>query len=115
MTASVGNVALKGHEGGVNSRLKTRVLARYPDEMAAIAALSGAIRADAPHGSPVKRSAALPGLRGLVFKSHGSVDAGLEQAWNRAHGCGPQPVGLRPCAVAHAAPLLTAAGAQTAS
>ena len=61
--------------------------------------------------------AALLGLRGLVFKSHGSADAlAFEQALIRAYDAARNNLLDRVRArVAHAAPLLAAADAQPAS
>jgi glycerol-3-phosphate acyltransferase PlsX len=56
--------------------------------------------------------AALLGLRGLVFKSHGSADAfAFEQALNRAYDAARNKLLERVQArIAHAKPLLAAAG-----
>jgi len=58
--------------------------------------------------------AALLGLRGLVFKSHGSADAmAFEQALNRAYDAARNNLLDRVRArIAHAAPLLAPADAQ---
>jgi glycerol-3-phosphate acyltransferase PlsX len=55
--------------------------------------------------------AALLGLRGLVFKSHGSADAlAFEQALNRAYDAARNNLLDRVRSrIAHAAPLLAAA------
>jgi len=59
--------------------------------------------------------AALLGLRGLVFKSHGSADAfaferALSRAYDASHHQLMQKVQAR---IAHAAPLLAAMGGET--
>ncbi len=107
----VGNVALKASEGlatMIVGFLKAGFSRNIFTKMAAIAAY--------PVLSALKKrmdyrrynGAALLGLRGLVFKSHGSADAfAFEQALNRAYDAARNKLLERVQArIAHAAPLL---------
>lgn len=113
----VGNVALKTSEGlasMIGSFLKQEFLRNIFTKFAAICAY--------PVLSVFKRrmdhrrynGAALLGLRGLVFKSHGSADAfAFEQALNRAYDAARNKLLDRVQArIAHAAPLLGVASAE---
>ncbi len=109
----VGNVALKTSEGlatMISGFLKAEFSRNIFTKMAAIAAYSvlTALKNRVDHRR--YNGAALLGLRGLVFKSHGSADAmGFEFALNRAYDAARnnllERVQIR---IAHAAPLLTA-------
>ncbi|MGH6624954.1 MAG: phosphate acyltransferase PlsX [Burkholderiaceae bacterium] len=107
----VGNVALKASEGLASmilTFLKVEFSRNIFTKMAAIVAY--------PVLSALKKrmdyrrynGAALLGLRGLVFKSHGSADAlAFEQALNRAYDAARNQLLARVQArIAHAAPLL---------
>jgi len=114
----VGNVALKASEGlatMIVGFLKAGFSRNIFTKMAAIAAY--------PVLSALKKKmdyrryngAALLGLRGLVFKSHGSADAfAFEQALKRAYDAARNKLLERVQArIAHAAPLLAGvAGAE---
>ncbi|HCY14404.1 MAG: phosphate acyltransferase [Curvibacter sp. GWA2_64_110] len=113
----VGNVALKTSEGlasMIGSFLKQEFSRNIFTKFAAICAY--------PVLSVFKRrmdhrrynGAALLGLRGLVFKSHGSADAfAFEQALNRAYDAARNKLLDRVQArIAHAAPLLGVASAE---
>lgn len=114
----VGNVALKASEGlatMIIGFLKAGFSRNIFTKLAAIAAY--------PVLSSLKKrmdyrrynGAALLGLRGLVFKSHGSADAfAFEQALNRAYDAAHNKLLDRVQArIAHAAPLLAGvAGAE---
>ena len=116
----VGNVALKASEGvasmivgGLKKEFKRNILTK----LAAIVAypvLSALMRR-----MDYRRynGAALLGLRGLVFKSHGSADAlAFEQALNRAYDAARNNLLDRVRArIAHAAPLLGLPGVSPAS
>jgi glycerol-3-phosphate acyltransferase PlsX len=113
----VGNVALKASEGvasmivgGLKQEFKRNIFTK----LAAIAAypvLSALMRR-----MDYRRynGAALLGLRGLVFKSHGSADVlAFEQALNRAYDAARNNLLDRVRSrIAHAAPLLGVASAQ---
>ncbi|HRO81320.1 MAG TPA: phosphate acyltransferase PlsX [Alicycliphilus denitrificans] len=116
----VGNVALKASEGVASmivGALKQEFSRGILTKMAAIVAypVLSALMRRMDHRR--YNGAALLGLRGLVFKSHGSADVlAFEQALNRAYDAARNNLLDRVRArVAHAAPLLTAAGAPTAS
>ena len=85
----VGNVALKTAEGlaGMLSRFVKQEFTRNMfTKLAALAALPVLRRLQKRVDHRRMNGAALLGLRGLVFKSHGSADAfAFEQALNRAH------------------------------
>jgi phosphate acyltransferase len=111
----VGNVALKTSEGVASliSGFLKEEFSRNPfTKLAAIAAY--------PVLSALKKrvdyrrynGAALLGLRGLVFKSHGSADAyAFEQALNRAYDAARHNLLDRvQSRIAHAKPLLVSAG-----
>jgi len=110
----VGNVALKASEGlaaMILTFLKVEFSRNILTKMAAIVAY--------PVLSALKKrmdyrrynGAALLGLRGLVFKSHGSADAlAFEHALNRAYDAARNQLLARVQArIAHAAPLLVPA------
>ncbi|KQR45001.1 phosphate acyltransferase PlsX [Acidovorax sp. Leaf160] len=110
----VGNVALKASEGvasmivgGLKQEFKRNVLTK----LAAIVAypVLSALMKRMDHRR--YNGAALLGLRGLVFKSHGSADAmAFEQALNRAYDAARNNLLDRVrTRVAHAAPLLAPA------
>ena len=116
----VGNVALKASEGVASmiaGALKQEFSRTIFTKIAAIVAypVLSAIMRRMDHRR--YNGAALLGLRGLVFKSHGSADAlAFEQALNRAYDAARNNLLDRVRArVAHAAPLLTVADAQPAS
>ena len=108
----VGNVALKASEGlatMIGQFLKTEFSRNIFTQMAAIVALPvlNAFKRRVDHRR--YNGAALLGLRGLVFKSHGSADAlafeqALIRAYDAAHNQLLDRVRTR---IAHAAPLLT--------
>jgi len=85
----VGNVALKTAEGlaGMLASFIKQEFTRSPlTRLAALAALPVLNRLKHRVDHRRYNGAALLGLRGLVFKSHGSADAyAFEQALNRAH------------------------------
>ncbi len=113
----VGNVALKASEGvasmivgGLKQEFKRNIFTK----LAAIIAypVLSALMRRMDHRR--YNGAALLGLRGLVFKSHGSADAlAYEQALNRAYDAARNNLLDRVrTRVAHAAPLLAPADAQ---
>ena len=115
----VGNVTLKASEGvaamivgGLKQEFSRNILTK----LAAVIAypVLSALMRRMDHRR--YNGAALLGLRGLVFKSHGSADAlAFEQALNRAYDAARNNLLDRVRArVAHAAPLLAAAGTQSA-
>jgi len=85
----VGNVMLKTAEGlasMLTSFIKEEFKRNALTKLAALAALPVLNRFKARVDHRRYNGAALLGLRGLVFKSHGSADAfAFEQALNRAH------------------------------
>jgi len=85
----VGNVALKTAEGlatMLTSFIKQEFRRNTLSKLAALAALPVLNRLKHRVDHRRYNGAALLGLRGLVFKSHGSADAfAFEQALNRAH------------------------------
>ena len=114
----VGNVALKTSEGvaslisgflkeefGRNPLTKLAAIAAYP----VLSALKKRVDYRRYNG------AALLGLRGLVFKSHGSADEyAFEQALNRAYDAARHNLLDRvQSRIAHARPLLVSAGGDT--
>ncbi|GAB2464818.1 phosphate acyltransferase PlsX [Comamonas humi] len=112
----VGNVALKASEGvasmivgGLKQEFKRTIFTK----MAAIVAypVLSALMKRMDHRR--YNGAALLGLRGLVFKSHGSADVlGFEQALNRAYEAARNDlVGRVQAKIEHAAHLLVPAGA----
>ena len=113
----VGNVALKSAEG-----VATMVVGGLKQEFSrSILTKAAAIVAYPVLKALMKRidyrrynGAALLGLRGLVFKSHGSADAmAFEQALNRAYDAARNNLLDRVrTRIAHAAPLLAPAIAQ---
>jgi glycerol-3-phosphate acyltransferase PlsX len=110
----VGNVALKTSEGLVSMMgnfLKAEFSRNVFTKIAAIAAYSvlSAFKSRMDHRR--YSGAALLGLRGLVFKSHGSSDAlGFGFALNRAYDAARNNLLDRVQArIAHAAPLLATA------
>jgi len=116
----VGNVALKASEGVagmIAGGLKEEFSRNIFTKLAALIAypVLSALMRRMDHRR--YNGAALLGLRGLVFKSHGSADAlAFEQALNRAYDAARNNLLDRVRArVAHAAPLLAAADAQPAS
>ncbi|MBS0390868.1 MAG: phosphate acyltransferase PlsX [Proteobacteria bacterium] len=115
----VGNVTLKASEGVaamIVGGLKQEFSRNIFTKLAAVIAypVLSALMRRMDHRR--YNGAALLGLRGLVFKSHGSADAlAFEQALNRAYDAARNNLLDRVRArVAHAAPLLAAAGAQPA-
>ena len=113
----VGNVALKASEGvasmivgGLKQEFKRNIFTK----LAAI--VSYPVLAALMRRMDHRRynGAALLGLRGLVFKSHGSADAmAFEQALNRAYDAARNNLLDRVrTRVAHAAPLLAPSDAQ---
>ena len=107
----VGNVALKTSEGlaaMIGSFLKAEFSRNVFTKMAAIAAYSvlNALKNRVDHRR--YNGAALLGLRGLVFKSHGSADVmGFGFALNRAYDASRNNLLERvKVRIAHAAPLL---------
>lgn len=116
----VGNVALKASEGVaamIAGGLKEEFSRNIFTKLAALIAypVLSALMRRMDHRR--YNGAALLGLRGLVFKSHGSADAlAFEQALNRAYDAARNNLLDRVRArVAHAAPLLAAADVQPAS
>lgn len=110
----VGNVALKASEGlatMMGNFLKAEFSRNALTKMAAIAAYSvlKAFKSKMDHRR--YNGAALLGLRGLVFKSHGSADVlGFGFALNRAYDAARNNLLDRVQArIAHAAPLLATA------
>ncbi len=107
----VGNVALKASEGlasMIGGFLKQEFSRNIFTKIAAICALPvlSAFKRRVDHRR--YNGAALLGLRGLVFKSHGSADElAFEQALNRAYDAARNKLLERVQArIAHAAPLL---------
>ena len=107
----VGNVALKASEGIASmivGGLKREFKRSIYSKLAAIIAypVLSALMKRMDHRR--YNGAALLGLRGLVFKSHGSADAiGFEHALNRAYDAARNNLLDRVrTQVAHAAPLL---------
>jgi glycerol-3-phosphate acyltransferase PlsX len=112
----VGNVALKTSEGLASmfgGFLKAEFSRNIWTKMAAIAAYSvlNAFKSRFDHRR--YNGAALLGLRGLVFKSHGSADAlSFGNAMNRAYDAARNNLLDRvQVRIAHAAPILAAAEA----
>ena len=113
----VGNVALKSSEGlasMIGNFLKAEFSRNIFTKLAAIAAYSvlNALKNRVDHRR--YNGAALLGLRGLVFKSHGSADVlafgnALSRAYDAARNNLVDRVQVR---IAHAAPLLAAADNQ---
>lgn len=112
----VGNVALKASEGiaqmivgGLKQEFKSGIYSKFA-ALVAYPVLS-ALMKRMDHRR--YNGAALLGLRGLVFKSHGSADAfGFEQALNRAYDSARNNLLDRVRSqVAQAAPLLSAGDA----
>lgn len=116
----VGNVALKSSEGlasMVSTLIKQAFGRNILTKMAAIVAypVLSAFKRRVDHRR--YNGAALLGLRGLVFKSHGSADAfafeqALVRAYDAAHNQLLDNVRAR---IAHAAPLMAAKGAAALS
>ncbi len=113
----VGNVALKTSEGlasMIGSFLKQEFSRNIFTKFAAICAypVLSVFKKRMDHRR--YNGAALLGLRGLVFKSHGSADAfAFEQALNRAYDAARNKLLDRVQArIAHAAPLLGVASAE---
>ena len=112
----VGNVALKAIEGTASmfgAFLKAEFSRNILTKMAAIAANSVLKAFKNRFDHRRYNGAALLGLRGLVFKSHGSADAlAFGNALNRAYDAARNNLVDRVQArIAHAAPLLAAAQA----
>ena len=112
----VGNVALKTSEGlasMIGNFLKAEFSKNIFTKMAAIAAYSvlTALKNRVDHRR--YNGAALLGLRGLVFKSHGSADTlAFSNALNRAYDAARNNLLDRvQVRIAHAAPLLAASDA----
>lgn len=110
----VGNVALKAGEGVATmivNYLKAEFSRNIFTKMAAIVAypVISALKRRVDHR--IYNGAPLLGLRGLVFKSHGSADAfAFEQALNRAYDAARNDLLAKVQArIAHAAPFLVAA------
>ncbi|MFN4118540.1 phosphate acyltransferase PlsX [Acidovorax sp.] len=113
----VGNVALKASEGVASmiiGALKTEFSRSIFTKVAAIAAYPVLKALMKRMDYRRYNGAALLGLRGLVFKSHGSADAmAFEQALNRAYDAARNNLLDRVrTRIAHAAPLLVSADAQ---
>jgi len=112
----VGNVALKASEGlasMIGGFLKAEFSRNFLSKLAAVAASSvlSALKRRIDHRR--YNGVALLGLRGLVFKSHGSADnlafsSALARAYDAVQNNLLERVQTR---IAHAAPLLAAAGA----
>jgi phosphate acyltransferase len=116
----VGNVALKVAEGAVGmitGGLKAEFSRSWLTKLAALISMPvlGRFKKNFDHRQ--YNGAALMGLRGLVFKSHGAADAGaFEHALVRAHDAASHGLLERVKArIAHAAPLLTQASAPQAA
>ncbi|MEN9886291.1 MAG: hypothetical protein RL758_869 [Pseudomonadota bacterium] len=116
----VGNVALKASEGlasMVGGFLRSEFSSGIFNRFAAIIAypVLKAFKTRVDHRC--YNGAALLGLRGLVFKSHGSADAlAFEVALNRAYDAARNELIARvQQRIAHAAPLLEAAAAAEAA
>jgi len=113
----VGNVALKASEGVATmiiGGLKAEFSRHIFTKMAAIVAYPVLKALMRRMDYRRYNGAALLGLRGLVFKSHGSADAmSFEQALNRAYDAARNNLLDRVrTRIAHAAPLLVPADAQ---
>ena len=113
----VGNVALKASEGVasmITGGLRAEFSRNIFTKMAAIVAYPVLKALMNRMDSRRYNGAALLGLRGLVFKSHGSADAmAFEQALNRAYDAARNNLLDRVrTRIAHAAPLLVPADAQ---
>ncbi|CAN7212269.1 phosphate acyltransferase PlsX [Acidovorax sp. LjRoot118] len=113
----VGNVALKASEGvaamvigGLKNEFSRNIFTKAAAIVAYPVLKALMIRMDYRRYN----GAALLGLRGLVFKSHGSADAmAFEQALNRAYDAARNNLLDRVrTRIAHAAPLLAPADAQ---
>jgi glycerol-3-phosphate acyltransferase PlsX len=112
----VGNVALKASEGlasMIGAMIKEEFSRGIPQKIAAIVAypVLSAFKKRVDHRR--YNGAALLGLRGLVFKSHGSADAfAFEQAMHRAYDAAAHQLldGVRD-RIARAAPLMAVAEA----
>jgi glycerol-3-phosphate acyltransferase PlsX len=107
----VGNVALKASEGVATmivNFLKAEFSRNLFTKMAALAAYPVLRALKSRMDYRRHNGGALLGLRGLVFKSHGSADAfAFEQALNRAYDAARHQLLDRVQArIAHAAPLL---------
>jgi glycerol-3-phosphate acyltransferase PlsX len=116
----VGNVALKASEGlasmvggFLRSEFSSGIFNRFAAIIAYPVLKAFKIRVD----HRCYNGAALLGLRGLVFKSHGSADAlAFEVALNRAYDAARNELIARvQQRIAHAAPLLEAAAAAEAA
>ena len=111
----VGNVALKASEG-LASMISGFIKAEFSRNvltMAAAVVAMPVLNAFKKRVDPRRyNGAALLGLRGLVFKSHGSADAfAFERALNRAYDAALNNLlGKVQQRIAHAAPLLAPAG-----
>jgi glycerol-3-phosphate acyltransferase PlsX len=113
----VGNVALKASEGVASmiiGALKTEFSRNIFTKIAAITAYPVLKALMKRMDYRRYNGAALLGLRGLVFKSHGSADTmAFEQALNRAYDAARNNLLDRVrTRIAHAAPLLVPADAQ---
>ena len=113
----VGNVALKASEGVASmiiGALKAEFSRSIFTKVAAIVAYPVLKALMKRMDYRRYNGAALLGLRGLVFKSHGSADAmAFEQALNRAYDAARNNLLDRVRSrIAHAAPLLAPANAQ---
>lgn len=113
----VGNVALKASEGlasMISSFLKEEFSRNPLTKLAALVAypVLAAFKRRVDHRR--YNGAALLGLRGLVFKSHGSADAfAFGQALERAYDASRnQLLALVQARIAHARPLLVGEGAE---
>ena len=111
----VGNVALKASEGVasmIGEFMKAEFSHKPLDQVGrGVCCLSGAAGAETPPGPPALHTVRpCVGLRGLVFKSHGSADSfAFEQALNRGYDAARNKLLDRVQArIAHALPLLTA-------
>ncbi|MEK9802193.1 MAG: phosphate acyltransferase PlsX [Curvibacter sp.] len=112
----VGNVALKTSEGlasMIGGFLKEEFSRNILTKIAAIFALPVLLAFKKRVDHRRYNGAALLGLRGLVFKSHGSADElAFEQALNRAYDAARNQLLARVQArIAHAAPLLAGVAA----
>lgn len=112
----VGNVALKAIEGTASmfgSFLKAEFSRSVFTKLAAVAANSVLVAFKSRFDHRRYNGAALLGLRGLVFKSHGSADAlAFGVALNRAYDAARNNLVERVRArIAHAAPLLASSEA----
>ena len=112
----VGNVALKTSEGlasMIGGFLKEEFSRNILTKIAAICALPVLLAFKRRVDHRRYNGAALLGLRGLVFKSHGSADElAFEQALNRAYDAARNQLLDRVQArIAHAAPLLAGVAA----